>query len=30
MTDLTKNSLNENVNLIKKKEIKSEDLTLAY
>jgi aspartyl-tRNA(Asn)/glutamyl-tRNA(Gln) amidotransferase subunit A len=30
MTDLTKNSLNENVNLIKKKEIKSEELTLAY
>jgi aspartyl-tRNA(Asn)/glutamyl-tRNA(Gln) amidotransferase subunit A len=30
MTDLTKNSLNENINLIKKKEIKSEELTLAY
>ena len=30
MTDLTKNSLNENVNLIKKKEIKSEELTSAY
>jgi aspartyl-tRNA(Asn)/glutamyl-tRNA(Gln) amidotransferase subunit A len=30
MTDLTKNSLNESVNLIKKKEIKSEELTLAY
>jgi len=30
MTDLTKNNLLENVNLIKKKEIKSEELTLAY
>jgi aspartyl-tRNA(Asn)/glutamyl-tRNA(Gln) amidotransferase subunit A len=30
MTNLTKNSLKENVNLIKKKEIKSEELTLAY
>ena len=30
MTDLTKNNLSENVNLIKKKEIKSEELTLAY
>ena len=30
MTDLTKNSLKENINLIKKKEIKSEELTLAY
>ena len=30
MSDLTKNSLSENVNLIKKKEIKSEELTLAY
>jgi aspartyl-tRNA(Asn)/glutamyl-tRNA(Gln) amidotransferase subunit A len=30
MTDLTKNSLTENINLIKKKEIKSEELTLAY
>jgi len=30
MTDLTKNSLSENVNLIKKKEIKSEELTSAY
>ncbi|MDC0977090.1 Asp-tRNA(Asn)/Glu-tRNA(Gln) amidotransferase subunit GatA [Pelagibacteraceae bacterium] len=30
MTDLTKNSLSENVRLIKKKEIKSEELTLAY
>ena len=30
MTDLTKNSLNENVGLIKKKEIKSEELALAY
>ena len=30
MTDLTKNSLSQNVNLIKKKEIKSEELTSAY
>jgi len=30
MSDLTKNNLNENVNLIRKKEIKSEELTLAY
>ncbi len=30
MNDLTKNSLKENINLIKKKEIKSEELTLAY
>ena len=30
MTDLTKNSLNENVNLIKKKEIKSEELTQSF
>jgi len=30
MTDLTKNNLLENVSLIKKKEIKSEELTLAY
>jgi len=30
MTDLTKNSLNENVNLIRQKKIKSEELTLAY
>ena len=30
MTDLTKNSLSKNVSLIKKKEIKSEELTLAY
>jgi aspartyl-tRNA(Asn)/glutamyl-tRNA(Gln) amidotransferase subunit A len=30
MTDLTKNSLSENVNLIRQKKIKSEELTLAY
>ena len=30
MTNLTKNSLIENINLIKKKEIKSEELTSAY
>jgi aspartyl-tRNA(Asn)/glutamyl-tRNA(Gln) amidotransferase subunit A len=30
MTDLTKNSLNENVNLIRQKKIKSEELTLAF
>jgi aspartyl-tRNA(Asn)/glutamyl-tRNA(Gln) amidotransferase subunit A len=30
MTDLTKNSLTQSVNLIRKKEIKSEELTLAY
>jgi len=30
MIDLTKNNLLENVSLIKKKEIKSEELTLAY
>jgi aspartyl-tRNA(Asn)/glutamyl-tRNA(Gln) amidotransferase subunit A len=30
MTDLTKNSLSKNVSLIKKKEIKSEELTKAY
>ena len=30
MTDLTKNSLSENIKLIKKKEIKSEELTLGY
>ena len=30
MTDLTKNSLSENVNLIRQKKIKSEELTLAF
>ena len=30
MTDLTKNNLNENINLIRKKEIKSEELTYSY
>ena len=30
MSDITKKSLTEIVNLIKKKEIKSEELTLAY
>ena len=30
MADLAKNSLNENVNLIRQKKIKSEELTLAY